>query len=339
MKTATRFALAALVLASVAAGPTVALAQEIQVSGGVSGDANVYIAEEGDTLWDVAERFFSDPWYWPTLWSFNPHITNPNWIFPGDIVYLTPPRPVIHKSEKLSITESLHTAGQPVEAVLGRRVGFISTDEYEGSGEITNSRLPREMLVREDDAYVRFSTAKRVKTGDLFVIYRVEGEITHPVTGDSLGFWIRYLGIAKVVNTDAALTKTVFVTTFEEVSRGDRVAPFAPTQRLVPPIRNNVALSGTLVKSFQDLHIIGKNWYVVVDKGTNDGVQVGNRFVLRQRGDGYEEKNPDSLDDFPQETYGELLVIEAGEKSSLAAVTYSAREFDVGAACDMLAGY
>ena len=65
---------------------TGASAQEISVSGGGPGDADVYVAEEGDTLWDISDRFFHDPSYWPVLWSFNPHITNPKWIFPGDQV-------------------------------------------------------------------------------------------------------------------------------------------------------------------------------------------------------------------------------------------------------------
>ena len=91
----------------VAAIPRSASAQEIQVSGGSSGEMNVYIAEEGDTLWDIADRFFSDTDYWPTLWSFNPQITNPNWIFPGDLVFLVPPQPrAPDKQEGYKVTES-----------------------------------------------------------------------------------------------------------------------------------------------------------------------------------------------------------------------------------------
>ena len=47
-----------------------------------------YEVEEGDTLWLISQEFFQDPWLWPNLWALNPHITNPHWIYPGDLIRL-----------------------------------------------------------------------------------------------------------------------------------------------------------------------------------------------------------------------------------------------------------
>ena len=47
-----------------------------------------YEVEDGDSLWLISQEFFNDPWLWPNLWALNPHITNPHWIYPGDIVRL-----------------------------------------------------------------------------------------------------------------------------------------------------------------------------------------------------------------------------------------------------------
>ena len=59
-----------------------------------------HVVKKGDTLTSVCERYFADPWCWPQLWASNPHVTNPHWIFPGDILRLgsaapapRPPRP------------------------------------------------------------------------------------------------------------------------------------------------------------------------------------------------------------------------------------------------------
>lgn len=313
-------------------------AQEIQVSGGLD-EVNIYVAEEGDTLWDIADRFFSDPWYWPTLWSFNPHITNPNWIFPGDQVYLVPPLPKVERKEGYQVTESRYSAGPQVEKALGRRVGFISSDEFKGSGEIVNSREEKELLSETDEAYIKFTTARRVKDGDLFLVYRIEEEIEHPVTGDDFGHKIRYLGIAKVTSTASELTKSVLLFTFEEVERGDHVAPFAPVQRMVPPVTNATAVSGHIVTNFEGGDYIGEYHYVVVDRGSKDGVVPGNRFVVRRRGDGIRDVKKKQIGDFPLENFGEILVVEANDSDSLGIVTYVNREFEVGIACDMLAGY
>ncbi|HEY2734697.1 MAG TPA: LysM peptidoglycan-binding domain-containing protein, partial [Polyangiales bacterium] len=48
-----------------------------------------HTVQEGDTLWDISDRYFGDPWHWPELWSYNPEITNPHWIYPLDQVRLS----------------------------------------------------------------------------------------------------------------------------------------------------------------------------------------------------------------------------------------------------------
>jgi hypothetical protein len=47
-------------------------------------DAQVYIIVRGDTLWDLAKRFYGDPYLWPQLWEKNQYIRDAHWIYPGD---------------------------------------------------------------------------------------------------------------------------------------------------------------------------------------------------------------------------------------------------------------
>ena len=47
-----------------------------------------YTVKKGDTLWDICDTYFANPWQWPRVWSYNPEILNPHWIYPGELVRL-----------------------------------------------------------------------------------------------------------------------------------------------------------------------------------------------------------------------------------------------------------
>jgi hypothetical protein len=51
---------------------------------------DTYSIRPGDTLWDLSGRFLNNPWYWPKIWSYNPEITNPHWIYPGNLLRFYP---------------------------------------------------------------------------------------------------------------------------------------------------------------------------------------------------------------------------------------------------------
>jgi len=51
---------------------------------------DTYTVKPGDTLWDLSGRFLNNPWYWPKVWSYNPEIANPHWIYPGNLIKFYP---------------------------------------------------------------------------------------------------------------------------------------------------------------------------------------------------------------------------------------------------------
>src|SRR5262249_55409646 len=51
-----------------------------------AGVAEAHVVETGDTLWDLSGRYLNNNWMWPRVWSYNPHITNPHWIYPGQVI-------------------------------------------------------------------------------------------------------------------------------------------------------------------------------------------------------------------------------------------------------------
>ncbi len=56
----------------------------------VPGAPEEYVIQKGDTLWDLSQKFLNNPWYWPKIWSNNPYIENPHWIYPGNKLRIVP---------------------------------------------------------------------------------------------------------------------------------------------------------------------------------------------------------------------------------------------------------
>jgi hypothetical protein len=48
----------------------------------------VHIVVRGDTLWDLAAKYYGDPYLWPQIWEKNQYILDAHWIYPGDPLVL-----------------------------------------------------------------------------------------------------------------------------------------------------------------------------------------------------------------------------------------------------------
>src|SRR5262245_61831517 len=52
------------------------------------GGVQIHVIQRGDTLWDLAGKFYGNPYLWPQLWERNQYILDAHWIYPGDTLVL-----------------------------------------------------------------------------------------------------------------------------------------------------------------------------------------------------------------------------------------------------------
>lgn len=313
-----------------------------------------YIVEPGDTLWAVAERVVGNPFLWPKVWAYNPEITNPHWIYPGDFIRFYPPdmalpfsqeQPLTVARSELAVPEVIEGARaradevQEVEVVgapPGARprprpavfVGlFVTEQELAEAGVISNAREDKILLSTGDQVYGRFPRNEPPSVGDTFLVFRTARRIVHPETQANFGYVTQVTGLARVEAWEPPVARLRLGVAQAEIERGQRLLPMTRDPRF--PIARKPAekaLNGHVVAVREYVATIaGQRQVVFVDLGAEAGLEIGNELRVFHRGDAF-------LDDtsLPYYPIGTLLVVDVQAKGATCVVLESRREIEPG---------
>jgi len=290
------------------------------------GSTEEYTIQKGDTLWDLSQKFLSSPWYWPKIWSLNPGIENPHWIYPGNRIRVVqgpggqgviqieqgqaaagqqpaeaeeeePQEPADlaivkeNSRESAQARRTVSSSGKlsftPPPVLAIRQNGLASPEEIRDSGVLDASFEEKELLAIFDTAYVEFKNGMTAKPGDMLLLFRPGEQIVSPVTHRVLGQRVKTVGEAKVLSWNGKLATIQITRGLEEIQRGDRARPWTPQMVRISPRPNGQKLSGVIVSAVTSgVSELGESNQVYVDKGKADGVEVGNTFVVIRKGDG-----------------------------------------------------
>ena len=339
----------------------------VEIAPPAGGNANLgtsssHTVEKGDTLWDLSNRYLGSPWYWPKVWSYNPEIANPHWIYPGNQVRF------VGSGEEVPTQVEVGDAPEAMEAPIDQGDGvqvsgpltyrprgstmlrvrqFVTAKELEETGKITGSFAQSERLTFPDTAYVTFKKQGDVRVGAKYLVFRTGTEIEHPTTGDTMGYLTTLLGEVRVlkVHESQKLVTVQVLAAWDEIQRGDLVGPSnEPTLKQVPAPRPNAKdLKGVIVTSVPlGMTMMAEHTEVVIDLGTDQGVQPGNTFTVIRQLEGLDERamlHPEAVDTaMPVEDIGTCIAVEVKSKASTCLVTRALREFVRGDRVQMRAG-
>ncbi len=318
--------------------------------------SQVHTVEKGDTLWDLSSKYLGSPWYWPKVWSYNPQIANPHWIYPGNQVRFypgngeeTPARAeqVVGDEDELQAGQAIEGDDEvqmvrlPVETKTREIVlkdGFVTPNEIDAAGTLVASYAESEMLSPPDIVYLEFKDRSAVQVGASYLVYRTVGKVYHPRSGKFLGYQTQVLGTVKVNRTSDPKVRATIEKAFDEIGRGARIGP--PRERLfetVAPVPNAVSLQNlTVVAQLEtSLTMAGEQVRVLVDAGSAQGVQVGNVFTVIRQGDPILSSvgvDPSANQDLslPVEEVGRCMAVDVREAVTTCLLLRSFREVVAG---------
>lgn len=294
----------------------------------------------GDTLWDLSSYYFSDAWSWPKVWGLNPEISNPHWIYPGNIVRLregggTPQAQKLEGGDKPRSGFGSIAAKAPQRSLGFHQMAYVDAQDLKDAATVAGSTDAKTLLATGDSVYVSYPEGKLPEVGATYSIYSQGKGIERD--GENVGSYVLVKGELEITfakkgkRARAVLTRSV-----DPVERGMRVGPLKLKFGDVQPVPNSKQVDGTVVDVIGPDELIGSQAAVLLDRGSNDGVKEGNRFLVLRRGDAYKKVMRPSGnvgqddDDYPARAIGEIIVVQTGKSASLGFVTFSIQEFEPG---------
>jgi hypothetical protein len=317
-----------------------------------------YTVVKGDTLWDISARLTGSPFHWPRVWSYNPELTNPHWIYPGDVVRFEPstlplprlaqlasserdlpPEPgvateiggVADSGESLPQVSEVRSTPVPTIASIRRSRRpvslFISRNELAESGTLTNAVTDQVLLAPPAEVFITFPGGTRASPGQRFMIYRTSTEVVHPITGKSFGYMTQVTGYASLRTREGDdLGRAVITEAVSEVERGQLVAPLVqlPMVDQTPTLARR-PISGYILALQPGESMAGERQLVFVDLGSSSGLEPGNRLAVYVTADPLDPRR-----ELPPTKVGELMAVDVRESATTCVVLDSRQEFFPG---------
>lgn len=296
-----------------------------------SGHPNEYVVQVGDTLWDIAGKFLRDPWYWPEIWYVNPDIVNPHLIYPGDVlglVYIdgvprvTNVRASTYRMSPQAritpLTEAIDTI--PYEAVSAflNSGTVLQADQADKLPYMVSTRGEHLIAAAGNQIYVR--GVDDVAAGTRYSVVHVGDELVDPDDGKVVGYHGLMIGDGTLRR--AGDPGTVWLTdSTQEIKVGDRLLPETVDVPLnFIPSQPTSQIDGRIMAVVGGVTQIGQYMVVVLNRGTDNGLGVGDVLTVFQAGETIDDRVAGGEITLPDEEAGTIMVFKAYERISYALV-------------------
>ncbi|HEV8244843.1 MAG TPA: LysM peptidoglycan-binding domain-containing protein, partial [Polyangiaceae bacterium] len=230
---------------------------------------DIHVVHRGDTLWDLCDHYYGNPWQWPRIWSYNSQVANPHWIYPGDQIRMRDPRDVRNYGASTTLGgggngQGGGGAGSGLRnglfgnqgkgqggggdgfggaggknAVFLRDQGFIGDPDKDVWGQVAGSVEEQMLLSEGNHVYLLLREgAQPPKAGQNLTVFRsvrqpdkVKGARKPP------GQIVAVLGTVKVESYDpkTRIARAKITESVDVIERGAKVGPVRRQFDVVPP--------------------------------------------------------------------------------------------------------
>jgi hypothetical protein len=221
----------------------------------------IYTIQRGDTLWDLANRYYGNPYLWPQLWERNQYILDAHWIYPGDpLVVGVEVTPLAEMAEGAAegMGEGAAEEGMGLDLKVAAPEALGSEDDIYCTGYIgeRDERFPYKVagsehqslrpggaeaqasasrygagssklgLTTSDIVYVDGGRAAGMTAGEVHTVVAPEEVVRHPLTDGAVGRFYRYQGRLQILSVQDTSGIAEIVHACRPIGVGDSLKPF-----------------------------------------------------------------------------------------------------------------
>jgi len=292
-----------------------------------AGHPNEYVVQVGDTLWDISATFLKDPWFWPEIWYVNPDIENPHLIYPGDVlglVYIDGQTRITNvraSTYRMSPQARITPLSQAISSIP-----FENVAAFLSSGVVLEKKqadaLPYLLSTRGDhliasagnEIYVRGITDDM--PGARYNLVHVGEPLIDPDDNRLIGYHGILIGEGSLRRSGdpatVALTRTI-----QEAIPGTRLLPAAVDVPLnFYPRAPSTTIDGRIISVVGGVSLIGQYQVVVMNRGSSNGLSVGDVLTVFQTGQEVEDRFGGGKVKLPDEAAGTIMVFKTYDRIS-----------------------
>ena len=291
------------------------------------GHPNEYVVQVGDTLWDISGKFLRDPWFWPEIWYVNPDIVNPHLIYPGDVlglVYIDGQPRITNirastyrmspQARVTPLTEAIDSiAYEDVAAFLSSGV-ILEKEQADSLPYLLETRGDHLIASAGNEIYVRGLTQNA--SGATYNVVHVGDPLYDPDDNRLIGY--QGIQVGEGVLRRGGDPATVALTdTSMEAKPGDRLIPSSVDIPLnFFPSAPSTAVDGRIISVVGGVTQIGQYMVVVMNRGTNNGLSVGDVLSVFQTGEVIKDRFGGGKVALPEEEAGTVMVFKTFDRIS-----------------------
>lgn len=296
-----------------------------------------YTVQRGDTLWDLSERFSDSPWLWPELWKENGKISNPHWIYPGERIRLFHRKGVesfVKKTDETMAAVETAVKEKPLEIEPPKefpyyyyspinRTGFIRKEPFNPYGVIVRVRDDVNMIGVGDLVYIRQMGDTPLILGEKYTLYRKYKPIKDKKTNKLIGTQHYLTGVVKITKIEPEFILAMVVQSYRTIEINNFLMPYKKRSPKITLAASKKGLNGKIVLSEEHGNLMGDNSVAFINKGTKDGVEIGQSYNIYDRGKGRAGSKKEAFQ--VPSYYGSIIVLHAEQTTSTVLITQANR--------------